>query len=321
MTGYRAFWSGSRAADRSRGAKLRPTDVTLIQLVQTCRSLYIPRVILRGSAWSPRRAQAELQYGGTTFELASRALRRVDEGQSDLNGILALLRTDPAGARALLSLLARLPRLDVVLTDAPAGRAIREYLEMRRRGVSWNRVAQGVLALPPSRDRYLSGHHRQALRTNLRHAKALGIRCVQIRDPTARREMLKVWAQRRGEVEPDVDDWVASEPSSAAWWAAVDREDLPLAFAAISIDAHWALIHNTVSVSHPARWSLHTALVSAAIEDGARHLQVAVPSALRLDAGSRHFQRLLGYRVAHLVLKRRPSVEPHELSRGRRRRS
>jgi hypothetical protein len=77
----------------------------------------------------------------------------------------------------LLRFLYALPRIDVRLSEDPAGLAIAEHLSLSRWGIPRFRLAQGVLQLPPDFTSYLRGHQRQALRTNIHRAREHGIGC------------------------------------------------------------------------------------------------------------------------------------------------
>jgi hypothetical protein len=248
-----------------------------------------------------------LHYGAERFERASSTLRRLRGRETAARRYGGAMR-DPRGLWALAVVLARLPALEVRATGGPAGRALRRHLHERRHGVAHNRFAQGVLTLPPTFDEYLSGGRRQALRTNLRRAGDLGIVCSPVPETVDRRDLLERWL---GRGRPDdqasvVNEWIAASPADAEWWVAIGRDGAPLALGVISVDAHWALLHGLVSRSHPARWMLHTRMVRATIEAGARHLCVTEGNALLLSPELQYFQRLLGYRVAHLRLRSRP---------------
>ena len=168
-----------------------------------------------------------------------------------------------------------------------------------------NRLAQGVLPLPSSLAGYLTGRHRQAARTNVRHAREQGIRCDPVPEGSERRSIRRAWLRRRpadDEAPPAEDEWMTATSDDAQWWVAADRHGEPLALSKLSIDVQCALLHGLVSVSHPARWLLHTQLVETAIGAGAQLLIVHDGNALLMDEQRQYFQRLLGYRIAHLRL-------------------
>jgi hypothetical protein len=246
----------------------------------------------------------ELQYGGARFERAALTVRRSRQNIG-LMGWSAALVGDPLGAMALLEVLRRLPRVELTPSAQPAGRVLLDHLQERRRGVAPNRLAQGVLPLPSSLAEYLTGRHRQAVRTNVGHAREQGIRCGPVSEVSERLSIRRAWLRRRladGEAPPAEDEWITDTGDGAEWWVAADGHGEPLALSKLIIDSQCALLHGLVSVSYPARWLLHTQVVEAAIGAGAQLLIVRDGNALLLPPGTQYFQRLLGYRVAHLTL-------------------
>ncbi len=246
----------------------------------------------------------DVQYGGARFERAAQAVRE-SRRKIGLTQRGAALIGDPPGALAVVDVLRRLPRVEVAPSEQPAGRVLRCHLEERRRGVAHNRIAQGVLPLPSSLEGYLTGRHRQAVRTNVRHAREQGIRCEPVLEASERLGIRKAWLRRRladDQAPPAEDDWISTTSNDAEWWVAADLDGEPLALSKLSIDIECALLHGLVSVSHPARWLLHTQLVETAIRAGARLLIVHDGNALLMDEQRQYFQRLLGYRIAHLRL-------------------
>ncbi|HEY6782316.1 MAG TPA: hypothetical protein VI296_03700 [Candidatus Dormibacteraeota bacterium] len=249
------------------------------------------------------RDDADLQYGGSTFELASGAVRQFFN-TSKPERYRAAAR-DPRGVWALTAVLAGLPRLRVSLTDTAAGGALRGHLNVRRRGVTYNRVAQGVLTLPPTFAEYLSGRSRQAVRTNTRRARALGIECHRVNPAEEGRALLQRWPadwQPWLDWHPTTEQWISTLPPEADWWFALDGDRTPLALAVIIIDVEWALLRALVSRSYSARWLVHTRLLDTLCERGVRHMCVHNGNALRLSPQLQYFQRLLGYHVGHLSL-------------------
>jgi hypothetical protein len=214
-----------------------------------------------------------------------------------------LALSDPGGALAVLKVVAGVPWMRVSLSDSPAGLAIRGELEGRERGIPTKRIGRGVLSLPESQAAYLAGRRRRALKANLRHAKETGLACVQVPEVSAREEIFRTWI---GHEQGPLDDiWIHGEPTSGDRWVALDAEGVPLALAIMSIDVEWAMIHTLTSTSHLARKCLHTFMVGAAIEAGARQLIVPTRFAPDMQPNLQHFQRMLGYRVVNLSLPRR----------------
>lgn len=244
----------------------------------------------------------ELQYGGGIFEAASQYLR--DLRRSDDPASIRYLRAaaDVDGLRALITEVRGLDRVPVRLSDAPSGRSIAHHLSERRHGVFNNRLAQGVLLLPPTFPDYMRGRSRQALRTNHRAAIAEGMSCTAVPQGTIKRAF-EDWKLRQllpDELARWYELWATNAPRDAHWYAALDASGAPVAMATVCIDTEWALLCGLVSVSRPARWLLHTHIVELLYESGTRNLCVHGARALLLPPSLQYLQRRLGYRVAHL---------------------
>jgi hypothetical protein len=239
----------------------------------------------------------ETQYGGELFETASRHLHGVasSSGGARLRHIVR-----PRGLAASARLVARLERLTVSPTDSPSGRAIRAYLEERRFGIPKHRVAQGVLVVPSSREAYLRGHHKQAVRTNLHRAADARLSCGQLEGFAEREALVDL-------IDPGLtESWerklLIGRPESE-WWAVFDAEGQPIGLAVVSVDSEVALIWSLVCRGHSGRWLLHTEIVSELAKRGVTSLLVAAGMAPVMQPGLQYFQRLLGYQVAHLKLR------------------
>jgi hypothetical protein len=166
-------------------------------------------------------------------------------------------------------------------------------------------MAWAVLDLPASEEHYLVGRPKQALRTNLHHAHALGV--------TSSRVSYEEWSeaasailQARGE-EPGSELDRPGPGQQAAYYVARDARGTPLVFAGAALFGHFAALFHLVS--HPgrqpdascARYQLHTILVRDLGYSGVEHLLTG--SALREPPGTQYFQHLLGYRTRNLRIK------------------
>jgi hypothetical protein len=247
---------------------------------------------------------AGLQYGGKTFTAASYFARNHSRS-IDHSQLTKDVRTTPVGsappfggAFAFVRLLARLPRVDVRLSDSSAGREIDAYLRARARGLYRNRIAQGVLYVPEQPADYLRGRSRQAVRTNLRRAEAAQLHC---------RAVLDIDERRDAAVELGMDEWtakLADRPRDPVWVARNGAsENVGLLWA--TVDSEWAMLRLLVATRSEARYALHTELVTHLCSRGVRYLMVREVSALLLTPGLQYFQQLLGYRVAHLRVRRK----------------
>jgi hypothetical protein len=252
--------------------------------------------------------RGDLQYGGRTFAAASRYLRAL-RSQERASVRLPRMVSDLHGLGALLAELRGLNRVPVSLSDTASGRSIARHLAERHRGVLHNRVAQGILMLPPTMPEYLRGRSRQALRTNVRAAAAQGLACTTVASAPALERTLRQWLAWRvpgADVNTIYEEWILKAPADAHWYIATDAAAAPLAIAAVCIDTGWGLLNGLVSLSHPARWLLHTHVVEQLYAAGGRNLCAHAGNALLLPPNVQYFQRLLGYQVAHLSVDERP---------------
>lgn len=221
----------------------------------------------------------------------------------------ACLEVEGRGPRAALSrmragslTLARygrgLPSVAISPSASPAGQMLREHLAIRERGRLRYRSAQAVLSLPGDFAQYLRGRSRQAVRTNVGHARRAGL--------TVTRTEVEGW-------EPGLDDTRRGllSPGPVEWWRVYgpDGAEPPLAEAIVTVDDDVALLHGLGSSARYARWLVHTAVVES-LCGRCRLLLVNSDDAYLLSAGNRHFQRLLGYDIARLELPkaRRPEA-------------
>jgi hypothetical protein len=249
-----------------------------------------------------RESRDQLQYGGAVFVAASAFARRALKRTDQRAGFGEQLR----GAWALVRLLVGLPKLEVSLTDAPGGAAIGAYLRARRCGVRTHLIAQGVLALGPEPVQYLRGRRRQALRTNLSHAAAAGVRCVAVDGATATAGAVAELAAAGLIDNPEV----LLERTADTWTLAINRDGRVLGGALVSVDRDWAMVNILVATDYPVRYALHTDVAARLGASGVRYLFVSERSALALPEGLQYLQRILGYRVVNLRLRRRRSGAP-----------
>jgi hypothetical protein len=268
--------SSTRAGDARRGAPAR-----------TCES---------GSRPGSRRGGPSLDGGGY------RSSRLPPSSECARSIWFEGARLGPSRAlRTLLQLptlllyLGRLQRVEVPLSDEPEGRAIREHLALRRWGLPRFRLAQGVLQIPEDFDTYLRGRSRQALRTNIRRARELGVSCHS--------ETLAAWA-REG-------DGLRVLAPAQRWWA-TRADGTIVAHALITVDRRCALLHQLDSGERYVRWLLHAEIVKSLCESGRELLITNSSDVPLLSPGSQHLQHLLGYAVARLrprTLSREPLSE------------
>lgn len=225
--------------------------------------------------------------------------------------VIAAVRR-PGRLAALTLLLLRTPRVHVVLSGSPAGRALDEYFNRRSLGIlPRTRLCRGILLLPQEHADYLRGRRRQALRTNLRRAAKAGIHCHVVSDPRlAADDVYRVSRGRGGSLtEAELQAWLnavreAVERSEVTIAVARDEHGQPLAVVGAIVDDMVCLINYALATSHEARWALHDYIVRILIARRVRYLLAdggGPFGALGFTSSVRHFQHLLGYELRHVI--------------------
>jgi hypothetical protein len=252
------------------------------------------------------------RYGGPWFWEAS-ALP-VSGGLGSPKSLVRLLVAAVARPRrtfALIGLLLRSPRVDVVLSDTAQGQALRERLDRRFLGLfPQNRLCQGVLFVPKGPSEYLNGRRRRTVRTNLRRAAAAGIRCEAVDCSADALEAASLIVRRRRApmTTEDLATLTGALPvlldqPEVTLFLARDRAGGPLAVLAVVIDKNACLVRYAVSSSHEARWALHYHLVLSLIDRRVSYLMADSDGpfgALGLSRNEQYYQHLLGYDLCHI---------------------
>jgi hypothetical protein len=173
-------------------------------------------------------------------------------------------------------------------------------------GTYVRRRAQAVLELPAVEQHYLTGRSKQALRTNLRHARDLGVTSERIPTYEAWFDAASVILHARCSglaIAREMD----RPGQQIAYYVARDADETPLAFAGVALFGEFAILSTMLNhlERYPnaswARYQLHTFLSLDLGCSGVKHLLVG--SALRETAGNQYFQHLLGYRARNLRIK------------------
>jgi hypothetical protein len=163
-----------------------------------------------------------------------------------------------------------------------------------------------VLDLAPDDEAYLAGRRKQALRTNLRHARQQGLQAnlVETYDEwlAAAREVLRHrqdGSEVLGQMGPPPD----SQP--VAYYVATVPGGRPVAYGITAIFNDCAVLARMLSAptdpaSSSARYLLHTFMRSDLRDRGVRNLIVG--TAIRETPGLQYFQYLLGYEVRNLQI-------------------
>lgn len=253
-----------------------------------------------GRTWVQRR---ELRYDSSEFRAASDLARRLPN-YPRVSALAAIVVRDPA-VIPVIAAIWRLPVLDLRIrrADADAWPGAVGLVDGIVRDKRW---AQAVLDLPTVEEHYLAGRRKQALRTNLRHARDL--RVTSDRIPT-----FETWSEAASVILHARSDGPAAaaremrKPASGqqvAYYVARDAYETPLVFARVALFGQFAVLLAMLSHldRHPsaswARYQLHTFLALDLGCSGVKHLLVG--SALRAPAGDQYFQHLLGYRARNL---------------------
>jgi hypothetical protein len=171
--------------------------------------------------------------------------------------------------------------------------------------ISGGRRAQAVLELPTAEEHYLAGRPKQALRTNLRHAREFGVTSDRIPTYEAWFEAASVILDTRHD-GPDLARHIErpGPGQQVAYYVARDADETPLAFARCALIGQFAALFTMFSHQDRrpsaswARYQLHTFLVLDLGCSGIKHLILG--SALRDTPGNQYFQHLLGYRARNL---------------------
>ena len=243
--------------------------------------------------------QRELRHGSWEFLAASDLARRLPYSPR-VSALIGSVVRDPALIRVLVAVW-RLPVVDLRVRRADVDAWFGAYFGPARRG----RRAQAVLELPTAEKHYLVGRPKQALRTNLRHARDLGVTSDRIPTYEAWFEAASVILHARRDGKAVGQEMDKPEPGQqVAYYVARDADETPLAFAGVAVFGQFAVLFTMLSHLdlHPsaswARYQLHTFLALDLGRSGVKHLLVG--SALRETAGNQYFQHLLGYRARNL---------------------
>lgn len=248
----------------------------------------------------------EFRYGSWEFQAASDLAGRLPYSPP-IWAVLGSVARNPALIRALLAVW-RLPVVDLQVRSADADAWLTTCVGpvgFMLRGGRW---AQAVLELPAVHDHYLTGRPKQALRTNLRHARNVGVTSGRIPTYEAWFEAANIILHARDDGPAAIQEMARPERGQqVAYYVARDADEKPLVFARVALFGQFAVLSSMLSRidRHPsaswARYQLHTFLALDLGRAGVKHLLVG--SALREPEGHQYFQHLLGYRARNLRVK------------------
>jgi hypothetical protein len=253
-------------------------------------------------SWRFAFRRQELRYGDPFFVAASELARSLPDSPRPAD-LLTRLARDRSLVRVLLAVW-RLPAVEFRATGTALEPWSAAYFEPRKS----SRRAQAVLELPAVEKQYLTGRPKQALRTNLSHARKNGITSVRVASYEEWLEDLSVVLKARGDLEPEKWDEHKIVPGQEiAYYVARDAEQTPLACARVAVFGQFGALFSMLSRPdmYPstswARYQLHTFLALDLGSSGVEYLQVG--SAFKEADGTQFFQHLVGYRARNIRLK------------------
>lgn len=192
-----------------------------------------------------------------------------------------------------------------VVLHRPAPWPIRDLLALR-----------SVLSIPGAQGSYEQGSGRQTLRRKMRVAERAGVVVEEVRDLEARRHLLDLTIERE-KAHPNAT-YRNAEPELThlldvdLWLLARTSDGRPLLLAVTPVTHAWGLLSyfrtlEDGDVASAARYLTTAHLVEHLRRRGVRHL-LDPASPFRLPSGLRHFQRMLGYRLARVRISRSRSA-------------
>ncbi len=225
-------------------------------------------------------------------------------GAGRLKAVSLALARSPRRARMLLSL-RELPIIELRLSAAEHDRWLHAQWPAGGEPLFGGHWAQAVIQTSLKEREYLTGRHRQAVRTNIHRAGELGITATRLRgyDEFAAASA-PVYGSRRGGDAVLADMQIPPPSDEFAWYSAsTAAHEAPVIVAAVALFGDFGVLAVMVGnrryahVGH-ARYLLHTFILGDLAAHGTQHLIVG--SVLRESNGNQYFQRLLGYRVCNV---------------------
>jgi hypothetical protein len=243
----------------------------------------------------------QLQYGRETFVDSSEFLRKLRSAPSPGSRLRCL--ADGKGLAASIRLFRRLPRVTLSLSSSPSGREIAEHLRRTRLGIPPNRLAQGILVVPPTQKEYLRGRSRQAVRTNVRRAEELGLSCRRLTNSSEFQYAADYMIEHRSQTDEQVEIYrrLIDHPD-ARYWSVEASDRTPAGLAVLNVDSQAAMLWSLVCLEQDAKWLLHTHIVGELGAAGVPYLLTSSVMAPIMRERDQYFQKLLGYQIAHLSL-------------------
>ena len=170
---------------------------------------------------------------------------------------------------------------------------------------------ESVLELPAEAEEYSTGAAKQTLRRKARVALRAGVTWRVVEDPAERRR-LREMADEQERHHPDAL-YRIREPDSEdllhypLWLAAYRPDGRPILLAVTPVDGRTAVLRYFRTLEHSdlagaTRYLMTQVLAEELVRRGMRYLFDSTHP-LWLPNGLRHFQRMMGYRLARVVVR------------------
>lgn len=211
--------------------------------------------------------------------------------------------------------LSRTPRHKILLSDRSEGAAIRAMVLQHSLLARLAGLTTSVLRLPNEPGMYTTGSSKRTLRKKVQKARDLGLSWAQVDAPDERQILLKL-ANECERSHPDVAYRVADPDNSdllryPLWLTALSPDGSSLLLCVPIVDKQVALLRYFRTLgSGPeyslARYFMTEVMAEYLVARGVTYL-FDDTSPFRLNNGLRHFQRMVGFRIARVYIARRPA--------------
>jgi hypothetical protein len=215
----------------------------------------------------------------------------------------------PRQALAAAADIRRLPDHDASIADTPTGRAL--VATMTCRGplqIPLGRMGVAVLEVPADPAEYRTGASKQTLRRKVRLAERSGVTWRPVDDPAERAALLQLadaaeaaHADEQYRVpQPDNGDLLGID----LWLVAYSADGRPLLLSVTPTSGEWGHLRYFRTLGSgqeysDSRYLMTQALVDTLAARGVRHVVDGVHP-VDLSNGLRHFQRMVGWRLARV---------------------
>jgi hypothetical protein len=219
----------------------------------------------------------------------------------------------PRSAAAALVAIARLPRLSATLADTVGGREV--YRTLTRPGplgTPFGSTGIAVLEVPSDPAEYSLGASKQTVRRKARASLKRGITVRRVTDPAERQALLAM--ANRQETEHADAQYRNDHPDNSdlldhdLWLVAYAADGTPLLLSVTPVDGCWAQLRYFRTLGAGPEYSDCRYLVTQVLVEtlsgmGARWFFEGTHPA-ELPNGLRHFQRMVGFRLARVTARR-----------------